>query len=82
MLDAATAGSTRVWEVQREPTMTNTYFATALVSAHSVGVTIRAENIGVAFEVAEDYLQENHPRSEVIVQAVQRIDNEPYQNRP
>jgi hypothetical protein len=62
--------------------MTNTYFATALVSAHSVGVTIRAENIGAAFEVAEDHLQENHPRSEVIVQAVQCIDNEPYQNRP
>ena len=32
--------------------MTNTYFATALVSAHSVGVTIRAENIGTAFELA------------------------------
>jgi hypothetical protein len=56
--------------------MTNTYFATALVSAHSIGVTINAENIGTAFEVAEDYLQERHPRSEVIVQAVQRINNE------
>jgi hypothetical protein len=56
--------------------MTNTYFATALVSAHSIGVTINAENIGTAFEVAEDYLQELHPRSEVIVQAVQRINNE------
>ena len=56
--------------------MTNTYFATALVSAHSVGVTIRAENIGRAFELAEDYLQERNPQSEVIVQAVQRIHNE------
>ena len=56
--------------------MTNTYFATALVSAHSVGVTICAENIGTAFEVAEDYLEEHNPRSEVIVQAVQRINNE------
>jgi hypothetical protein len=56
--------------------MTNSYFATALVSAHSIGVTINAENIGTAFEVAEDYLQERHPRSEVIVQAVQRINNE------
>ena len=56
--------------------MTNNYFATALVSAHIIGVTINAENIGTAFEVAEDYLQERHPRSEVIVQAVQRINNE------
>jgi hypothetical protein len=56
--------------------MTNTYFATALVSAHSIGVTISAENIGTAFKVAEDYLQKRHPRSEVIVQAVQRISNE------
>jgi len=56
--------------------MTNTYFATALVSAHSVGVTIRAENIGTAFELAEDYLQERNPQSEVIVQAVQRISDE------
>jgi hypothetical protein len=56
--------------------MTNTYFATALVSAHSVGVTIRAENIGTAFELAEDYLQERNPESEVIVQAVQCINNE------
>ena len=56
--------------------MTNTYFATALVSAHSVGVTICAENIGRAFELAEDYLQERNPQSEVIVQAVQRISNE------
>jgi hypothetical protein len=56
--------------------MTNTYFATALVSAHSVGVTIRAENIGRAFELAEDYLQELNPQSEVIVQAVQRISSE------
>ena len=56
--------------------MTNTYFATALVSAHSVGVTIRAENIGKAFELAEDYLQQRNPQSEVIVQAVQRISDE------
>jgi len=56
--------------------MTNTYFATALVSAHSVGVTIRAENIGRAFELAEDYLQKLNPQSEVIVQAVQRISSE------
>jgi hypothetical protein len=56
--------------------MTNTYFATALVSAHSVGVTIRAESIGTAFELAEDYLQERNPQSDVIVQAVQRISDE------
>jgi hypothetical protein len=56
--------------------MRNTYFAIALVGAHSVGVTIRAENIAAAFEVAEDYLLERHPRSEVIVQAVQRITSE------
>ena len=56
--------------------MTNTFFATALVSAHIVGVTIRAENIGTAFELAEDYLQERNPQSEVIVQAIQRISNE------
>jgi hypothetical protein len=56
--------------------MTNTYFATALVSAHSIGVTICAENIERAFELAEDYLQERNPQSEVIVQAVQRISNE------
>jgi hypothetical protein len=56
--------------------MTNTYFATALVSAHSIEVTIDAETIGTAFAIAEDYLQERHPRSEVIVQAVQRINNE------
>ena len=56
--------------------MTNTYFATALVNARSVGVTIRAENIGKAFELAENYLQERNPQSEVIVQAVQRINNE------
>jgi hypothetical protein len=56
--------------------MTNTYFATALVNADSVGVTIRAENIGRAFELAENYLQERNPQSEVIVQAVQRINNE------
>ena len=56
--------------------MTNTYFATALVSAHSIGVTIRADTIGTAFELAEDYLQERNPQSEVIVQAVQRINDE------
>jgi hypothetical protein len=56
--------------------MTNSYFATAFVSAHSVGVTIRAESIGTAFKLAEDYLQERNPQSEVIVQAVQRINNE------
>jgi hypothetical protein len=56
--------------------MTNTYFATGLVSAHSIGVTIRADNIGTAFELAEDYLQERNPQSEVIVQAVQHINNE------
>ncbi len=56
--------------------MTNTYFATALVGAHSVGVTIRAENIGTAFKLAEDYLQKRNPQSEVTVQAVQRINNE------
>ncbi len=56
--------------------MTNTYFATALVGAHSVGVTIRAENIGTAFKLAEDYLQKRNPPSEVTVQAVQRINNE------
>ena len=56
--------------------MTNTYIATALVGAHSVGVTIRAENIGTAFKLAEDYLQERNPQSEVIVQAIQRISNE------
>jgi hypothetical protein len=54
----------------------NTYFATALVRGHSVGVTIRAKNIGKAFELAEDYLQERNPQSEVIVQAVQHINNE------
>ena len=56
--------------------MKNTYFATALVGAHSVGVTIRAENIGTAFKLAEDYLQKRNPQSEVTVQAVQRINNE------
>jgi hypothetical protein len=55
--------------------MTNTYFATALVGAQSVGLTLRAQNIATAFEVAEHFLQERHPRSEVIVQAVQRITN-------
>jgi len=54
----------------------NTYFATALVSAQPVGVTICAENIGRAFEVAKNHLLERHPRSEVIVQAVQRINQE------
>lgn len=56
--------------------MINTYFVTALVSAQSVGVTIQADNIGTAFELAEDYLQERHPQSEVVVQAVQSVNNE------
>lgn len=56
--------------------MINTYFVTALVSAQSVGVTIQADNIGTAFELAEDYLQERHPQSEVVVQAVQNVNNE------
>lgn len=56
--------------------MTHAYFATALVGAHRVGVTIRARNIATAFEVAEHYLQDRHPKSDVIVQAVQRINNE------
>ena len=56
--------------------MTNTYFATALVGAHSVGVTIQAQNIATAFEVAQGYLQERHPKSDVIVQAVQRVTNQ------
>jgi hypothetical protein len=56
--------------------MKKTYFATALVNTRSVGVTIRADNIGKAFEVAEAYLQERNPASEVTVQAVQRITKE------
>ena len=56
--------------------MINAYFATSFVGAQRVGVTIQADNIGTAFELAEDYLQERHPRSEVIIQAVQRINNE------
>jgi hypothetical protein len=56
--------------------MHNTYFATALISADTVGVTIRAENIETAFELAEDRLEERYPRSDVIVQAVQRIADE------
>ena len=44
--------------------------------SYSIGVTIRAENIGTAFEIAEDYLQTLHPASEVIVQAVQHINDE------
>jgi hypothetical protein len=56
--------------------MTNNYFAIALVGAHSLGVAIHAENIDKAFEVAEHHLQERHPKSDVIVQAVQRITNE------
>ena len=43
---------------------------------HSVGVTMRAENIAMAFAGAKDYLQQRHPRSDVIVQAGQRITNE------
>jgi hypothetical protein len=61
--------------MQREPTKTNTYFATALVGGHSVGITIRAQNIATAFEVAERSLKERHTKSDVIVQAVQRITN-------
>ena len=56
--------------------MTHAYFATALVGVHQVGVTIRARSIATAFEVAEHYLQDRHPKSDVIVQAVQRIANE------
>ena len=56
--------------------MTNTYFATALVGGHSVGITIRARNIATAFEIAERSLQERHIKSDVIVQAVQRITDE------
>jgi hypothetical protein len=56
--------------------MTDAYFATALVGANHVGVTIHARNIATAFEVAEHYLQDRHPKSDVIVQAVQRITNE------
>ena len=36
-------------------------------------ITIRARNIATAFEVAERSLNERHPKSDVIVQAVQRI---------
>jgi hypothetical protein len=35
-------------------------FAIALVSARSVGVKMRAQNMDSAFEVAEDYLQGRH----------------------
>jgi hypothetical protein len=56
--------------------MTNTYFATALVGGHSVGITIRAGDIARAFEVAERSLQERYTKSDVIVQAVQRVTNE------
>jgi len=56
--------------------MTNTYFATALVGGHSVGITIRARSIAMAFEVAERSLKERYTKSDVIVQAVQRITNE------
>lgn len=56
--------------------MTNTYFATAMIGGHNVGITIRAQNIATAFEVAERSLQERHPKSDVIVQAVQRITEE------
>lgn len=61
---------------RRTASMINAYFATAFVGAQSVGVTIQADNIGTAFELAEDYLQERHPQSEVVVQAVQCINNE------
>jgi len=56
--------------------MENKYFATAFISAQSVGVTIQAENIETAFERAENYLEERYPRSVVIVQAIQPIYNE------
>jgi hypothetical protein len=56
--------------------MTNTYFATAWVGGRSVGITVRARNIATAFEVAERSLQERHTKSDVIVQAVQRISDE------
>jgi hypothetical protein len=56
--------------------MTDTYFATALVSTQRVGLTIHAENIERAFDVAKDYLYERYPRSEVIVQAVQHMNLE------
>ena len=54
----------------------DTYFATALISADSVGITIHAENIETAFELAENRLAESYPRSDVIVQAIQRISTE------
>lgn len=56
--------------------MTNNYFATALISADCVGLTVRAEDIGTAFELAENCLRERYPQSEVIVQAVQCSFNE------
>lgn len=56
--------------------MTNNYFATALVSENRVGFTIRAENIGTAFELANDYLEKRYPRSDVMVQAVQCLRSE------
>ena len=56
--------------------MINNYFATALVSTDSIGLTIQAEDIGTAFELAETCLRERYPRSEVMVQAVQCIFNE------
>ena len=68
--------SVGVRELPRERTMENTYFATALINADSVGVTIRAKNIETAFELAEDRLEERYPQSDVIVQAVQRISND------
>ena len=40
--------------------MTDTYFATALVSGHNVGITIHAKNIAAAFDVAEHHLQQRH----------------------
>jgi hypothetical protein len=41
--------------------MTNAYFATALVGVNRVGVTIRAQNIATAFEVAEHYFRTATP---------------------
>jgi hypothetical protein len=53
-----------------------TYLATALISADSVGITVRTENIETTFELAENHLAERYRHSDVIVQAIQRISNE------
>jgi hypothetical protein len=49
-----TVSTDRAFVLSRAP------FAIALVSARSVGVTIRAQNMDAAFEVAENYLQGRH----------------------